>query len=325
VRTGHGSRIVVAENVERQEELLEVLSGGLRSALAASLLAALLAGLWMARRNQARLDKINSDLGKVAHGDLGARINLPDRQDDLSLLANRIDATIEHLEQVMEQMRVQSSNIAHDLRTPLARLRAQVETQYLALVEDGTAVSPDGLETALAQIDRIVGTFDALLRIARLDSGARRASFQSVDLKEVMLIVEEACGPVIEDAGQDLKVTVVEPAMVHGDRDLLVQLLANLIQNAMRYGPQGQSISLSLHGRQISITDEGPGIPFEAREKVLEPLFQMEDARQGEGFGLGLSLVRAIADLHGATLSLTDGPGSCGLCATLRFPELTDL
>lgn len=325
LRDAGDRQILVAETVERQEELLEVLSGGLRSALIASLAATLLAGLWMARRNQARLDLVNAGLGKVAHGDLQARIRLPDRGDDLSLLADRIDATVERLAQAMEQMRVQSSNIAHDLRTPLARLRAGTESRYLALVEDNKAVSAEDLEDALDQIDRIVGTFDALLRIARLDSGARKASFRKVDLAEVVRIVTDAFGPVVEDTGQRLEVSVTDPAHVQGDRDLLVQLLANLIQNALRYGPEGQTITLSLHGRVLSVTDQGPGIPFAERGKVLEPLYQMEAARQGDGFGLGLSLVRAISDLHGAVLTLTDGPDARGLNVKLRLPELTDL
>jgi signal transduction histidine kinase len=321
-KTQFGS-VIVSENVERQDELNDVLSAGLQIALLGSLFAALLTGLLIARRNQSRLDLIGDGLAAVAHGDLSARINLPDRRDDLSLLANRIDATSQRLEHTIEQIRVQSSNIAHDLRTPLARLRALIETRYVALTERNEPVSAEALDAALDQLDRIVATFDALLRISRIESGARKEAFADLNLAAIVQTVEETFGPVIEDAGQKLAVSVTEPARITGDRDLLIQLVANLLQNALRYGPKGQTITLVVHGKQLSVSDQGPGIPFAEREKVLEPLYQLEEARQGDGLGLGLALVRAISDLHDARLTLSDGPDRMGLTVALRFPNIT--
>lgn len=312
-------RVVISENIERQDELYEVLFLGLQVALLGSLSAALLTALLIARRNQARLDAISAGLAEVARGNLKARIHLPDRKDDLSLLAQRIDATSQRLEHTIEQIRVQSSNIAHDLRTPLARLRALVESRYIALCEKNEPVGADTLEAALEQIDRIVGTFDALLRIARIESGARKEAFTDLDLATVVQTVDDAFGPVIEDAGQQLSLLVTDPAHIRGDRDLLIQLLANLLQNALRYGPRGQTITLTLQGKRITVLDQGPGIPPSEREKVFEPLYQLEEARQGAGFGLGLSLVRAISDLHGARLRLSEGQDQKGLLVTLDF------
>lgn len=316
--------IQLGEDIERQEEMLEILMAGMQLSLLASLAAAGLAATWLARRGQQRLDTISEGLAEVARGQLGRRITL-DGQDDLSLLAQRINATTERLDQAVTQMRVQSSNIAHDLRTPLARLRAQTETLLVALATERRAVTVDDLESAMAQIDRITGTFDALLRLARIESGAGREGFRPISVAELLGDVAETFGPVVEDAGQTLTVELTEPAKINGDRDMLIQLLANLLQNAIRYGAQGQTITLRSHGPHISVSDQGSGVPVGDRQRVLQPLYQRESTRQGEGFGLGLSLVRAIADLHDADLSLSDGPGGRGLAVTVRFPNLTQV
>ena len=321
--TQHG-RLRVGEDTELQEELQDLLAAGMQLSLLATLIIPTLAGLWMARRSQARLDTINTGLAAVARGDLSARIELPG-QDDLSLLADRINTTTARLEDAMMQMRVQSSNIAHDLRTPLARLRAGLETALLDATDKDRPIQPEEVGSALEQIDRITGTFEALLRLSRIESGAGRAAFTPVDLGKLAASVAETFGPVIEDAGQDLLREIQSPATISGDHDMLVQLLANLIQNALRHGVPQQTILLHVHGSRVIVSDEGPGIPLADRENVLQPLYQGETTRQGEGFGLGLSLVRAIADLHGADLSLSDGPNGRGLSVTLHFPKLTDL
>lgn len=318
-RTTPYGQITLGENTERQEELRDLMAGGMLVMLTITLLGTLLAGLWMARRGQARLDVINAGLAEVAKGRLDRPILLHGPSDDLSLLADRINATTTRLDQVMEQMRVQSSNIAHDLRTPLARLRAQLETKLFALTEQQRAVTADDLGAALEQIDQITGTFNALLRLSRIESGAGRAGFAPVDLGRLAQQTVETFGPVAEDAGHLLKLDMSTPATVNGDRDLLVQLLANLIQNALRYGAEGQTITLRVHGPRISISDQGPGIPFAEREKVLVPLYQGETTRQNAGFGLGLAMVHAICELHDAGLSLSDAPGG-GLCVTVQFP-----
>jgi len=324
VRTTEQGRIRLGENTERQEELRDMLAGGMQWSLAATLVITCLVGVWMARRGQARLNTINTGLSAVAAGQLETRIAL-DGQDDLSLLADRINATTARLDTAMSQMRVQSSNIAHDLRTPLARLRAHLEQSLLSATETAQPVSPEVLGAALEQIDRITGTFDALLRLARIESGAGRDAFAPLSLGALAEQVAEVFGPVVEDAGQVLVLDVTAPASVPADRDLLVQLCANLIQNALRYGAEGQTITLRVHGPRLSISDEGPGIPFAERENVLQPLYQGSSTRQNEGFGLGLSLVRAIADLHGAGFTLSDGPNGRGLRVSLQFANLTEL
>ncbi|MEM6760370.1 MAG: HAMP domain-containing sensor histidine kinase [Pseudomonadota bacterium] len=324
VRDTPYGRVQLFENTERQEELRDMLAAGMQISLVATILLTGFFGLWIARRNQGRVNAISTGLAKVAQGDLGARIAL-DGNDDLRLVSDRIDGTTARLETVMTQMRVQSSNIAHDLRTPLARLRAQLETNLLALIDRDRPVAAGDLEDALEQIDRITGTFEALLRLARIESGAGRDAFQTVSLDSLIAEVVDTYGPVVEEAGQTLKVTVEDATAISGDRDMLTQLLANLIQNALRHGAPNQTISMGVQGPRLSVTDEGPGIPFDQLENVLQPLHQGQATRQGEGFGLGLALVRAITEMHGADLVLSDGPNGCGLRVSVNFPSLTEL
>lgn len=324
LRTTEHGRVLLGENIQRQEELRDILSVGMQLSLVATLLATTVAALWMARRGQARLNVVSSGLAEVAEGRLDSRITL-DGQDDLSLLAKRINATTERLENAVTQMRVQSSNIAHDLRTPLARLRARIETSLIAFNKQGRAVSSEELGAALEQIDRITGTFDALLRVAQIESGAGREAFAPVDLTNLLKAVAETFGPVVEDMGQRLSVEIEDAGQIHGDHDMLIQLLANLIQNALRHGADDQTITLRVHGSHLCVSDQGPGITLDEREKVLRTLYRGESTRQGDGFGLGLSLVRAIAELHGADLSLADGPDGHGLSVSLQFPSLTKL
>ncbi|MEM9724262.1 MAG: ATP-binding protein [Pseudomonadota bacterium] len=321
--TAHG-RIRLGEDTENEEELREILAGGMVLSLLATLLAATSIGAYLAWRGQARLNVISAGLKDVARGRLDTRIAL-DGQDDLTQLAERINITTARLDDAMTRIRVQSSNIAHDLRTPLARLRARIESALSEAVREDRAIHPAELETALDQIDRITGTFDALLRLAQIDSGTGRDTFAAVDLSALAGRVIETFGSVVEDAGHILSVRVDDAETISGDPDLLVQLVANLLQNALRYGPRGQTITLRIRGAALRLSDEGPGIAPSERERVLQPLYQGEATRQNEGFGLGLSLVRAIADLHSAPLSLSDGPNARGLAVTLQFPKLTEL
>ena len=322
VQTTAQGRIRLGEDTEQLEELRQIIAGGMQISLAATLALSAIMGLWMARLSQVRLNAINRGLAAVARGDLSARITL-DGRDDLSLLAGRINLTASRLQTVMTQMRVQSSNIAHDLRTPLARLRAQLETNLNDTREKGQLIAPADLETALEQIDQITATFEALLRLARIESGAGREAFKQVALQDLLTEVVETYGPVVEEEDQSLQIDLNDAGSIHGDHDMLVQLLANLIQNALRHGASNQTISVQLQGTRLTVTDQGPGIPLDERENVLQPLHQGNTARQGSGFGLGLSLVRAIAELHDADLTLSDGPNGHGLRVTVTFPRLT--
>jgi signal transduction histidine kinase len=320
-----GTRIIVSENADRQDELLDTLLGGLFISLAGMLFIGIVTSIWFSLRAQKRLDLINEGLAKVANGHLDTQIKLPGRHDDLSLLAERINATTRRLSQSMQQMRVQSSNIAHDLRTPLARLRASLESSLDDLIKSGQPMTADTLGSALEQIDQLVATFNALLRLSRVETGAGKSAFKRVDLGPLITHVAEIYAPVMEDQGQYLVVHIVDPLGINGDWDLMVQLLANLIQNALRYGAVGQTVTIQVQGSVVSVIDQGPGIPPDEREKVLRPLYQLEQTRQNYGFGLGLSMVAAICTLHDATLQLSASDTGQGLTVTMRFPKLTKL
>ncbi|NRA99190.1 MAG: HAMP domain-containing histidine kinase [Rhodobacteraceae bacterium] len=325
VRNTAQGQIVLGENVDRQQEVLQILAAGLQITLAASLAAAVVIGLGITVRAQRRMTAITDGLAAVGAGNLNTRIDLTGG-DDLVMLADRINATTARLERAMSQMRVQSANIAHELRTPLARLRARVETDLDQLEGNTRAVSADDLVTLLADIDQIDETFTALLRIARLESGAAAADFGPVDLGDLAQDVYDVFEPVVADAGQRLTLAIEpRPATIHGDEPLLVQLVGNLIQNALRHGAPAQEITLRVDGPALYVEDQGAGIPEHEQARVFEPLYQGEASRTGQGVGLGLAMVRAIADAHGATMTMAHGNSAQGFVVTATFANLTDL
>lgn len=316
--------IVLGEGIDRQEEVLEILAGGMQVSMVFTLLASLGASLWMANRGQARLNQIADGLEKIGRGQLKTPIKLSG-DDDVSLLANQINDTAKRLHVAIGQIKTQSSHIAHDLRTPLARLRLQLELNLNNLIEHDQPIPQGELEEAIEQIDQIDQIFDALLRLSQIESGAGRSLFAEIDLNDLVVKTYEAYEAVVADQGQLLVLEISHVDSVVGDADLLIQLLANLLQNALRYGAQSQRITINLDGYMLSVSDQGPGIPSEERESVLQPLYQGEAARQGDGHGLGLSMVKAICELHNADLSLSGGPNGRGLCVTVNFPTITKL
>ncbi len=281
----------------------------------------LVAGL-LALRVQRRLATAEATMRRVAQGDLTARLPIGAGGDDLDRLSQAINGALARLAAVVESMRQVSVDIAHDLRTPLNRLRIHVETALEKT--DAAAPVADELSAALAQAQAIDRTFAALLRIAQIEAGARVSRFAPLDLSALMREVAEVYTDVAADCGQRLTCTADVPGRVTGDPELLTQLLANLIENAIRHCPPGSVIACevrALAGRLVaSVRDSGPGIPVAEREMVLRRLYRLEQSRTTEGSGLGLSLVKAVADLHHADLTLTDA--APGLCVSVVFPTL---
>ncbi|MDB5541442.1 MAG: two-component sensor histidine kinase [Devosia sp.] len=278
-------------------------------------------GLFVAVRAQRRLDTIATTMQQVGHGNLDARIPVGDRRDDIGDLSRQVNAALDRLTALVEGMRQVSVDIAHDLKTPLNRLSITVENA-IASDESGEPVGQLLLqaEEESRQINR---TFDALLRIAQLESGARRARFVALQLAPILRTIEELYAEVAEEAGQRLTLGIANDLpVISGDRELLVQLIANLVENAIRHCPSGAEITIEARrdGRDLllSVADTGPGIPPEERDRVFQRLYRLEKSRTTPGSGLGLSLVKAIADLHGAPIVLEDN--APGLRVTLRFP-----
>ncbi len=318
----HGDYLVVGLSNADLDDLSEIILTGFGWSALAVLLAAIAAGTWIASRLQRRLSDVTSTLHRVAGGDLSTRLAVSGRGDDLDLISGEINQTLGRLGALVEAMRQVSADIAHELRTPLNRLRIHIEE-----AARNAAVSAPveyDLAAAIAQSEAIDQTFSALLRIAQIEAGARREKFAPVDLAALLGDVGEVYAEVAEDAGQTLLCDVAGPAWVTGDKELLTQTFANLIENAIRHCPSGTVISckVRMEGSRVmaSVSDTGPGLPAGERELVLRRLYRLEKSRTTEGTGLGLSLVKAVADLHGAELVLAEAVP--GLRVELQFARI---
>ena len=278
-------------------------------------------GTILANRAQKRLDGVVATMVDISNGRMQARIPLSGRRDDIDLLAIQINDALERLSRLVESMRQVSTDIAHDLKTPLNRLKMTIQD---AMGKNERQEPIEGLlADALDESDQINATFEALLRISQIEAGGRKARFHPVDLLGLLTDIAEIYADVAEDSGQTLIFATPEALSwpVSGDRELLMQLFVNLVENAINHCPPGTQITLSLAmaaDRLIAtVSDTGPGIPETEREKVLRRLYRLDKSRSTPGSGLGLSLVRAIADLHDADLAL-DG-NQPGLAVSLSM------
>lgn len=318
-----GNTLSVAVSFSETEELeaLMVTSFGWATVIVLGL--AVIGGALLASSVQRRLDSIAATMVDVSHGKLDTRIPLIGRGDDIDQVSAQVNAALDRLSRLVAGMKHVSENIAHDLKTPLGRLQIILED-----AADAAAGGKDltgNLAEALDECGRINGTFEALLRIAQIEAGARKASFKTVDLGEVMATIAEIYSDVAEDAGQVLTAPLTDGKsfQINGDRELLIQMFANLVENAIRHCPPGTAIKLSIDrladGLIAKVSDSGPGIPAYEREKVFQRLYRLDSSRSTPGSGLGLSLVQAIADLHGASITLQDHKP--GLKVLARFPN----
>lgn len=322
-----GKNLTVAFSLSETEDLEEIvlMSFGWATLIITGL--AVAGGALLASRVQRRLDAIAATMVDVSHGRLDARIPLIGNGDDIDDVSAQVNAALDRLSALVGGMREVSANIAHDLKTPLNRLQMILESAADKTASghevSGHEVSGD-LAEARAESLQINETFDALLRIAQIEAGARKARFVDLDVGRVIETLGEIYADVAEDDGKSLsaKAPPGDECLVHGDRDLLMQMFANLVENALRHCPGGTAIELlvSRRGDRVlaEVADNGPGIPVEEREKVFQRLYRLDSSRSTPGSGLGLSLVRAIADLHGASVALEDR--NPGLAVVVGFP-----
>ena len=315
-------RLVVGLSGGVIDELEEIMLASLFWSSIVVIALAVGGGAALGMRAQQRVNAVRETMESVAQGKLDARIPLIGNGDDIDRLSEDVNGALERLSTMVEGMRQVSADIAHDLRTPLNRLKILIDTASKKY-ERGVPVA-DELTAAFAECNRINEIFGALLRIAQIESGARRERFTNIDISAIFENVAQIYHDVAEDAGQTFLYTSVvsAPTTVHGDRELLTQLFVNLIENAIRHCPKGAKIECSLRVLSGSIVaavaDNGPGIPPNERENVLRRLYRLEKSRTTPGSGLGLSTAKAITDLHGARLTLEDnGPG---LRISVEFP-----
>lgn len=281
--------------------------------LAATLALALLAGAVMSLGLLQRVDTIARISRDIMAGDLARRIVTRGSDDEFDRLAASLNAMLDRIQSLMSGLQQVSSDIAHDLRTPLGSLR-----QRLALArsrETTVASLQAALDTAIDDVDTILDSFGAVLRITQIESGSRRAKFGRVDLSKLLAGLIETYQPVAEGKHQHLTAAIEADLAIEGDRELLTQMVANVIENAINHSPPASSIEIGGSrmaggGQRIVIADTGPGIPAVYHEKVFQRFYRLEASRTSPGNGLGLTLVAAIAELHEASLSLEDNfPG----------------
>lgn len=280
-------------------------------------------GLLMGRGVLARIDAVRETAAEIMAGGLDQRIPIGGRRDEFVELAERLNAMLARIEALIRGMRAVTDNVAHDLRSPLNRLRSRLE---VALLESRSAEEyRQVLEEAVDELEGVVRTFNALLSIAQAESGVRRENLVDVDLSALASDLAELYEASAEEAGLELVTDLAPHVRVRGQRELLVQTLGNLLDNAVKYSPEGGRIELSVsrEGSQawLVVRDSGPGIPAESREKVLERFARLDAARSTPGNGLGLALVKAVAQVHDAVLEL--GDAHPGLRVEMRFPLLS--
>ena len=301
-----GGQLIVGTNLARQDDFLDIMLRTMGLVGLGAAIAALGLGLFLGLRTQRRINAISNVLEEVGAGDLTVRVAALRTHDDLDDLSHQVDLAVTQLDVLMRQTRDFAANIAHDLKTPLARLRIRLDRALMAQENEDT--SAENIEAAIAQTDQIIAIFDAFLRIAKLESGTAHAAFEAINLGELVEEVADIYDAVIEDSGRRLVVEVSNPAIIQGDRVLLVQMLANLIENAMRHTPEGTKIALIVDGTILGLSDTGPGIPQDEYDRITQPLYRLEKSRTTDGAGLGLSLVKTIANLHNAELIFSENP-----------------
>ncbi|MCE4226812.1 HAMP domain-containing histidine kinase [Methylobacterium sp. C25] len=317
-----GTTLVVTDDLKSVRDVQAILGKAFAVALAAALLLGSVLGVFMSGAMLKRVDNVSRTAEAIIAGDFGRRVPTTGSGDDFDRLARTLNQMLDRIGGLMNNLRQVSNDIAHDLRTPLTRLR-----QGLQSVNDRASTAEEfrgAIDRASGEIDEILDVFAALLRIAQVEGGTRRAGFRAVDLSAVTRTVADAYGPAIEDGGRQLVLAIAPDVRINGDKELLTQLLANLCENALHHTPAGARIEIGLHVADhiatLSVADDGPGISAFERNKVFQRFYRVEKSRGMPGNGLGLTLVAAIAELHGRSVNLSDNEP--GLRVTVAFPVL---
>jgi signal transduction histidine kinase len=311
-----GFRLLVGRDLEERERLYDIVLAAGRWSLAIVIVLGVAGGFFVTRRVLKRVDAMTETTRKIMDGDLAGRLPIAGTGDELDRLATNLNAMLERIEALMHGLKEVSDNIAHDLKTPLTRLRNRCE-EALRLAEDESQYRA-ALESTIEESEALIRTFNALLMIARAESGQARDGMTAIDAAEIARGVGELYEPLADDKGIHLKVEAPAAAPVHGNRELISQALANLVDNAIKYGAgiNGADaeivVTASGEGDRIllAVADSGSGIPAADRSRAVERFVRLEQSRSQPGSGLGLSLASAVARLHGGELKLEDNhPG----------------
>jgi signal transduction histidine kinase len=323
-----GFHLLVGRDLDERERLFGIIVNAGQWSLALVIVLGLLGGFFVSRRVLSRIDAMTGTAQTIMAGDLSGRLPVAGTGDELDRLADNVNAMLDRIEALMRGLKEVSDNIAHDLKTPLTRLRNRCEQALRSAT--GEASYRAALESTIAESDDLIRTFDALLMIARAESGQARENMTEFDASEIARDVGELYEPVADEKGIALKIDAPAAAPVRGNRELVSQALANLIDNAIKYaGTNGKVngvpaeivVKAGNDGERItlSVADRGPGIPDADRGRVVERFVRLEQSRSEPGSGLGLSLASAVARLHGGELKLEDNHP--GLRTTIALPR----
>jgi signal transduction histidine kinase len=314
-----GMHLLVGRDTRELKATQQLITRALLWGFAITLALALLGGAIMSRGMLRRLELINQTSRNIMAGDLTQRIPTRGTGDEIDQLADSLNAMLDEIERLMDGIRHVSDNIAHDLRTPLTRLRNRLEHLQVEL-GDGNP-HREQVELGIIDADRLLATFSALLRIARIEAGSHKTNFKSVDIATLAHDAAELYEALAESRKLQFSTRIERAVYLNVDRDLLFQALINLLDNAVKYTPDGGEVSLELKRDgpvvDIVVSDTGPGIAEEERDKVVQRFYRLESSRSTPGSGLGLSLVMAVARLHHAELIFADNQP--GLKVTLRL------
>jgi signal transduction histidine kinase len=324
IRLQTGFMLLVGRDIGEREQFRQIIGSALIWALALMIGLALLSYIFVSRRVLKRIDSLSATSRRIMTGDLSGRLEVTGSGDEFDRLADSLNAMLDRIEALLYGVKDVSDNIAHDLKTPLTRLRSRVEA---ALVGDpDPARYRAALEATIEESDQLIRTFNALLMIARVEAGSPDGDMAAVDVAAIVRDVADLYEPVAEAEGVELIVETPEPITIHASRELLGQALANLVDNAIKYGKAGGEgprrvvVTTAREGEALvlRVADNGPGVPAADRERVLQRFVRLEKSRSQPGSGLGLSLVAAVVRLHHGTIELADA--APGLVVTIRLP-----
>ena len=321
-----GSHLLIGRDVQTRAGLRDLLADTLLTALALAAILGIAGAYAVQRLFRRMIANVSATSAALSAGDLSQRVRLSGRGDEFDRLAETINDMLDRIGTLMDGVRQVSDAIAHDLRTPIARARARLEdaSTEAATTEEMRAA----VVRAVADLDGVTAVFQALLRIAEIEAGARRAAFVPLDAAPLLADLAELYGAAAEERGLVLRLDAIGPLPLLGDRALIQQAVANLLDNALKFSPPGGTVALTArqgpNGVRVAVLDEGPGIPLSDRTRATERFYRGEAARHTPGAGLGLALVDAVAHLHGGTLTLLDaapGAPAPGLAATILLPS----
>jgi signal transduction histidine kinase len=319
-----GLRLIVGRDVVERRGFTAIILQAFILGVGGILVLSTIAGVVTSRRVLRRIEAINATSNKIMSGDLAERIPVTRRNDEFDGLATNLNAMLDRIENLMQGLKEVTDNVAHDLKTPLSRLRNQAET---ALRDgQGSEAQRAALETTIAESDKLIKTFNALLMIARAEAGAPSGAFADVDVSAVAEDVADLYGPLAEEEGLELELDIAPGVRLRANRELIGQALVNLVENALKYfepaegkaGRIGIVVRADKSRVRIEVTDNGPGIAPEDRSRVVERFVRLEKSRTEAGSGLGLSLVAAVARLHKGEFRIEDN--APGVRAVIDLP-----